>query len=77
MSVNMHLEEIRNKMTNMLDDLDNGYLDMSRPADVKRAFAMTNAVGKIINADKVMLEYTKQRREKPFFPHMMSTVKEI
>lgn len=54
-----NIEQLRDSLTALFDDLKNG------TADVKVAAEMNNTAGKIINTLKVQLEYSEQRKQVP------------
>ena len=54
-----HISELTTELSALYDGLKNGSID------VKIATEMNNTAGKIINAQRVQLEYAELRKEQP------------
>mgnify|MGYP000719297732 CR=1 FL=1 len=63
-----HIHELTTELTALYEALKNGTID------VKAASEMNNTAGKIINAQRVQLEYADLRKEQPNI-EFMSTKK--
>jgi hypothetical protein len=63
-----HISELTKELSDLYEGLKNGTVD------VKVATEMNNTAGKIINAQRVQLEYAELRKEQPDI-EFMSTKK--
>jgi hypothetical protein len=63
-----HISELTTELSSLYEGLKNGTVD------VKVATEMNNTAGKIINAQRVQLEYAELRKEQPNI-EFMSTKK--
>jgi hypothetical protein len=63
-----HISELTTELSSLYEGLKNGTVD------VKVATEMNNTAGKIINAQRVQLEYAELRKEQPDI-EFMSTKK--
>jgi hypothetical protein len=64
-----HISELTTELSALYDGLKNGSID------VKIATEMNNTAGKIINAQRVQLEYAELRKEQPDIDFMKTKVK--
>jgi hypothetical protein len=61
-----HISELTTELSSLYEGLKNGTVD------VKVATEMNNTAGKIINAQRVQLEYAELRKEQPNIVFMSS-----
>jgi hypothetical protein len=61
-----HISELTTELSSLYEGLKNGTVD------VKVATEMNNTAGKIINAQRVQLEYADLRKEQPNIEFMSS-----
>lgn len=61
-----HISELTTELSSLYEGLKNGTVD------VKVATEMNNTAGKIINAQRVQLEYAELRKEQPHIVFMSS-----
>ena len=61
-----HISELTTELSSLYEGLKNGTVD------VKIATEMNNTAGKIINAQRVQLEYAELRKEQPNIVFMSS-----
>ena len=61
-----HISELTTQLSSLYEGLKNGTVD------VKVATEMNNTAGKIINAQRVQLEYAELRKEQPNIVFMSS-----
>ena len=61
-----HISELTTELSSLYEGLKNGTVD------VKVATEMNNTAGKIINAQRVQLEYAELRKEQPNIQFMSS-----
>ena len=59
-----HIHELTTELTALYEALKNGTIE------VKTATEMNNTAGKIINAQRVQIEYASLRNEAPHIPFM-------
>jgi len=59
-----HIHELTTELTALYEALKNGTID------VKAASEMNNTAGKIINTQRVQIEYASLRNEAPSIPFM-------
>jgi hypothetical protein len=59
-----HISELTTELSSLYEGLKNGTVD------VKVATEMNNTAGKIINAQRVQLEYAELRKEQPSIDFM-------
>lgn len=64
-----HISELTTELSALYDGLKNGSID------VKVATEMNNTAGKIINAQRVQLEYAELRKEQPDIDFMKTKAK--
>ena len=64
-----HISELTTELSALYDGLKNGSID------VKIATEMNNTAGKIINAQRVQLEYAELRKEQPDIDFMKTKAK--
>jgi hypothetical protein len=64
-----HISELTTELSALYDGLKNGSID------VKIATEMNNTAGKIINAQRVQLEYAELRKEQPDIDFMKTKTK--
>ena len=64
-----HISELTTELSALYDGLKNGSID------VKIATEMNNTAGKIINAQRVQLEYAELRKEQPDIDFMKTRAK--
>ena len=64
-----HISELTTELSALYDGLKNGSID------VKIATEMNNTAGKIINAQRVQLEYAELRKEQPDIDFMKTKIK--
>ena len=64
-----HISELTTELSALYEGLKTGAVD------VKIATEMNNTAGKIINAQRVQLEYAELRKEQPDIPFMKTKVK--
>jgi hypothetical protein len=64
-----HISELTTELSTLYEGLKNGTMD------VKIATEMNNTAGKIINAQRVQLEYAELRKEQPDIDFMKTKVK--
>ena len=64
-----HISELTTELSELYDGLKNGTMD------VKIATEMNNTAGKIINAQRVQLEYAELRKEQPDIDFMKTKAK--
>ena len=64
-----HISELTTELTELYEGLKVGTID------VKVATEMNNTAGKIINAQRVQLEYAELRKEQPDIDFMKSKAK--
>lgn len=65
-----HISELTKELSELYEGLKNGTVD------VKVATEMNNTAGKIINAQRVQLEYAELRKEQPDIEFMKTKAKE-
>lgn len=65
----MNVHDLESELINLFNDIKN---DVISP---KKAAEMNNSAGKIINLQKIKLEYASLRKEKPEIPFLSSVVK--
>lgn len=61
-----HISELTTELSSLYEGLKNGTVD------VKVATEMNNTAGKIINAQRVQLEYAELRKEQPHIEFMQT-----
>jgi hypothetical protein len=66
-----HISELTTELSALYEGLKTGAID------VKIATEMNNTAGKIINAQRVQLEYADLRKEQPDIPFMKTKTKAI
>ena len=66
-----HISELTTELSALYDGLKNGSID------VKIATEMNNTAGKIINAQRVQLEYAELRNEQPDIDFMKTKAKKV
>jgi hypothetical protein len=64
-----HISELTTELSALYDGLKNGSID------AKVATEMNNTAGKIINAQRVQLEYAELRKEEPDIAFMKTKAK--
>ena len=64
-----HISELTTELSALYEGLKNGSMD------VKIATEMNNTAGKIINAQRVQLEYAELRKEQPDIDFMKTKAK--
>ena len=64
-----HISELTTELSELYQGLKNGTMD------VKVATEMNNTAGKIINAQRVQLEYAELRKEQPDIDFMKTKAK--
>lgn len=64
-----HISELTTELSALYEGLKNGTMD------VKIATEMNNTAGKIINAQRVQLEYAELRKEQPDIDFMKTKAK--
>lgn len=64
-----HISELTTELSALYEGLKNGTMD------VKVATEMNNTAGKIINAQRVQLEYAELRKEQPDIDFMKTKAK--
>ena len=64
-----HISELTTELSELYEGLKNGTMD------VKIATEMNNTAGKIINAQRVQLEYAELRKEQPDIDFMKTKTK--
>ena len=64
-----HISELTTELSALYEGLKNGAID------VKIAAEMNNTAGKIINAQRVQLEYAELRKEQPDIDFMKTKTK--
>jgi hypothetical protein len=64
-----HISELTTELSELYEGLKNGSMD------VKIATEMNNTAGKIINAQRVQLEYAELRKEQPDIDFMKTKTK--
>ena len=64
-----HISELTTELSQLYEGLKNGTMD------VKIATEMNNTAGKIINAQRVQLEYAELRKEQPDIDFMKTKAK--
>jgi len=64
-----HISELTTELSTLYEGLKNGTMD------VKIATEMNNTAGKIINAQRVQLEYAELRKEQPDIDFMKTKAK--
>ena len=64
-----HISELTTELSELYEGLKNGSMD------VKIATEMNNTAGKIINAQRVQLEYAELRKEQPDIDFMKTKAK--
>ena len=64
-----HISELTTELSALYEGLKNGSMD------VKIATEMNNTAGKIINAQRVQLEYAELRKEQPDIDFMKTKTK--
>ena len=64
-----HISELTTELSELYQGLKNGTMD------VKVATEMNNTAGKIINAQRVQLEYAELRKEQPDIDFMKTKTK--
>ena len=64
-----HISELTTELSSLYDGLKNGTVD------VKIAAELNNTAGKIINAQRVQLEYAELRKEQPDIDFMKTKAK--
>ena len=64
-----HISELTTELSQLYEGLKNGTMD------VKIATEMNNTAGKIINAQRVQLEYAELRKEQPDIDFMKTKTK--
>jgi hypothetical protein len=64
-----HISELTTELSTLYEGLKNGTMD------VKIATEMNNTAGKIINAQRVQLEYAELRKEQPDIDFMKTKTK--